>query len=151
MDLLQFLVLLCMKHNFFVRACHVLGVSNEIADALSCFQVSHFRAAAPTANKPLAPSRLRYDPLKDEVLMYANWGLAWTTNSTYATGEKQFIQFCLVNRLISSEGDILPASEGTLIYFTSYLARKVKQYHQTLFGCSTQSPYFPWAWGLPKG
>lgn len=62
--------------------------------------------------------------------MYANWGLAWTTNRTYASGEKQFIQFCLMNRLISSEGDILPASEGTLIYFTSYLARKVK--HSTI-------------------
>ena len=35
-----------------------------------------------------------------------------------------------MNRLISSEGDILPASEGTLIYFASYLARKVK--HSTI-------------------
>ena len=32
-----------------------------------------------------------------------------------------------MNRLISSDGDILPASEGTLIYFSSYLARKVKR------------------------
>ena len=59
-------------------------------------------------------------------MRYANWGLAWTTHRTYTSGEKQFIQFCLMNRLISSEGDILPASEGTLIYFASYLARKVK-------------------------
>lgn len=51
MDLLRFLVLLSMKHNFFVRARHVPGVSNEIADALSRFQVSHFRAAAPTAEQ----------------------------------------------------------------------------------------------------
>ena len=35
-----------------------------------------------------------------------------------------------MNKLISSEGDILPASEGTLIYFSSYLARKVK--HSTI-------------------
>ena len=35
-----------------------------------------------------------------------------------------------MNRLISSEGDILPASEGTLIYFSSYLARTVK--HSTI-------------------
>ena len=27
---------------------------------------------------------------------------------------------------MSQEGDILPASEGTLIYFASYLARTVK-------------------------
>ena len=33
-------------------------------------------------------------------------------------------------RLMPSEGDILPASEGTLIYFASYLARTVK--HSTI-------------------
>ena len=58
------------------------------------------------------------------------WGLAWTTNRTYGSGEKRFIQFCLSNRLMSQEGDILPASEGTLIYFASYLARTVK--HSTI-------------------
>ena len=31
---------------------------------------------------------------------------------------------------MSQEGDILPASEGTLIYFASYLARTVK--HSTI-------------------
>ena len=51
MDLLRFLVLISMKHNFFVRARHVPGISNEIADALSRFQVSRFRAAAPTAER----------------------------------------------------------------------------------------------------
>jgi len=49
MDLLRFLVLISMKHNFFIRARHVPGISNEIADALSRFQVSRFRAAAPSA------------------------------------------------------------------------------------------------------
>ena len=61
---------------------------------------------------------------------YAKGGLAWTTNRTYGSGEKRFIQFCLSNRLMSQEGDILPASEGTLIYFASYLARTVK--HSTI-------------------
>jgi len=50
MDLLRFLVLMSMKHNFFVRARHVPGVSNEIADALSRFQDARFRAAAPKAH-----------------------------------------------------------------------------------------------------
>ena len=31
-----------------------------------------------------------------------------------------------MNRLTSPTGDILPASEGTLIYFASYLARTVR-------------------------
>lgn len=51
MDLLRFLVLLSMKHNFFVRARHVPGVSNDIADALSRFQDERFRASAPKAQK----------------------------------------------------------------------------------------------------
>ena len=49
MDLLRFLLLISMKHNFPVWARHVPGVSNKIADALSCFQDAHFRAAAPNA------------------------------------------------------------------------------------------------------
>ena len=51
MDLVRFLVLISMKHNFFVRARHVPGVRNDIADALSCFQDARFRAAAPTADR----------------------------------------------------------------------------------------------------
>ena len=35
-----------------------------------------------------------------------------------------------MNRIFSSDGDVLPASEGTLIYFASYLARTVR--HSTI-------------------
>ena len=31
-----------------------------------------------------------------------------------------------MNRLTTPSGDILPASEGTLVYFASYLARPVR-------------------------
>ena len=51
MDLLRFLVLLSMKHNFFVRARHVPGVTNDIVDALSRFQDERFRASALKAQK----------------------------------------------------------------------------------------------------
>ena len=51
MDLVRFLVLISMKHNFLVRACHVSGVSNDIADALSRFQMQRFRALAPDADQ----------------------------------------------------------------------------------------------------
>ena len=57
--------------------------------------------------------------------MYANWALSWNTNRTYSSGEKHFIQFCLMNRLLTPAGDIIPALEGTLVYFASYLARTV--------------------------
>ena len=51
MDLLRFLTLTSMKHNFLVRARHVPGISNGIADALSRFQEARFRAAAPMAER----------------------------------------------------------------------------------------------------
>ena len=51
MDLVRQLVLLSMQHNFVVRARHVPGVSNEIADALSRFQMQRFRSLAPHANQ----------------------------------------------------------------------------------------------------
>ena len=51
MDLVRRLVLLSMQHNFVIRARHVPGVSNEIADALSRFQMQRFRALAPDADQ----------------------------------------------------------------------------------------------------
>ena len=62
--------------------------------------------------------------------MYANWALSVNTNRTYSSGEKRFLQFCLMNRLTTPEGAILPASEGTLVYFASFLARTVR--HSTI-------------------
>ena len=51
MDLVRRVVLLWMKHNFVVRTSHVPGVSNEIADALSRFQMQRFRAFATDADQ----------------------------------------------------------------------------------------------------
>jgi len=70
------------------------------------------------------------DPLRDEVLTYAHWALSRNTNRTYNSGEKRFTQFCLMNHLLSPTGNILPASERTLTYFASYLARTVR--HSTI-------------------
>ena len=57
-----------------------------------------------------------HDPLKDEVVRYANWALSWNAKRTYTSGEKRFISFCLMNRLASPTGDVLPASEGTHLF-----------------------------------
>ena len=75
---------------------------------------------------PLKHPAFLHDPLKDEVVKYANWALSWNTNRMYTSGEKHFLQFCLMNRLTTPTGDILPASEGTLVYFASYLACTVR-------------------------
>ena len=64
------------------------------------------------------------------MLTYASWSLSKNKNRAYSCGEKRFIQFCLMNRLLGREGDVLSASEGTLIYFALYLARTVR--HSTI-------------------
>ena len=53
MDSVRRLVLLSLQHNFVVRACHVSGVSNDITDGLSRFQMQRFRALAPDADQNL--------------------------------------------------------------------------------------------------
>ena len=58
MDLMRFLLLLSMKHNFFVRAHHFPGVSNNITDALSRFQDERYRAVASKAQNNPAPFHL---------------------------------------------------------------------------------------------
>ena len=60
MDSVRRLVLLSLQHNFVLRACHVSGVSNDIADGLSRFQMQLFRALVPDAdqNPPTIPPSL---------------------------------------------------------------------------------------------
>ena len=57
-ELVRKLGLLSMPHNFLVQARHVPGVSNEVADALSRFQMQRFRALAPTRTRVPVSSRL---------------------------------------------------------------------------------------------
>ncbi|OCT70392.1 hypothetical protein XELAEV_18037310mg [Xenopus laevis] len=49
--LLRHLVLCCLVNNIWVRAKHILGTRNEIADALSRFQLQRFQRLAPEADK----------------------------------------------------------------------------------------------------
>ena len=76
MDLPRFLALLSMKHNSFVRAHHIPGVSNDITDSLSCFQDERFRQWLPRHKKTLYHPAFTNDPLTEEVQTYAKWGLA---------------------------------------------------------------------------
>ena len=47
---------------------------------------------------------LTHDPLLEEVLQYATWDLAENTNRAYSSGEKRFLQFCLMNSLKPKQG-----------------------------------------------
>ena len=50
MSLVRKLTLITLNQNFYFKAVHVPGVSNEIADSLSRFQVTRFRQLAPWAD-----------------------------------------------------------------------------------------------------
>ena len=50
MDLLRHLTLLTLQHNLYIRAQHIPGKHNEIADSLSRFQSQRFRTLAPQAD-----------------------------------------------------------------------------------------------------
>ena len=51
MELVRPLVLLCMHSNIQVRAMHISGVHNGLADCLSRFQMDRFKKLAPLADQ----------------------------------------------------------------------------------------------------
>lgn len=55
MDLVRALTLQTMKYNFYFKAVHVPGHSNDIADSISRFQQTRFRRLAPHADQQPQP------------------------------------------------------------------------------------------------
>ena len=80
-----------MKNDFLGRAYHIPGVNSKIADGrLSHFQVQRFRELAPSADQ--TPCTILHDPLKEDVVNYANWAFSRNTNCTYSSGKQRSIQ-----------------------------------------------------------
>ena len=65
LKLLRFLVLHCMRFNIWLKAEHIAGIHNNIADALSRLQLEKFRELAPSAEQ-------QGTPCPDFL-----WGLIW--------------------------------------------------------------------------
>ena len=61
MHLVRVMTLLTLQHNFYFKAKHVPGKFNEVADALSRFQVNRFKQLAPWADT--SPQQLPKDLL----------------------------------------------------------------------------------------
>ena len=55
MDLVRALTLKTMKYNFYFKAVHVPGHSNDFADSISRFQQTRFRRLAPHADQQPQP------------------------------------------------------------------------------------------------
>ncbi|XP_053143522.1 uncharacterized protein LOC128341261 [Hemicordylus capensis] len=66
MVLVRALVLQCLRANILFRSRHVPGIRNDIADALSRFQVDRFRALAPEAS-------LHPDPMPAFLWQLGRW------------------------------------------------------------------------------
>ena len=107
MDLVRKFVLLSMEHDFLARVRHVplpLSDAAFLGPRTRRRQISLYYPA------------FTDDPLRKEVLTHASWGLSKNTNRAYSCGEKRFLQFCLMNRLLGPDGDVLPASEETHLF-----------------------------------
>ena len=55
MHLMRIFVCQCLRYNILFKAIHVPGTRNEIADSLSRFQMTRFRALAPLADMAMTP------------------------------------------------------------------------------------------------
>ena len=55
MNLVRFFVLQCLRNNVSFHASHISGVNNNVADALSRFQMGRFWAEVPTADSAATP------------------------------------------------------------------------------------------------
>jgi hypothetical protein len=128
MDLLRHLTLLTLKYNIYVRVNHIEGKRNEIADSLSRFQLEKFHTLAPYAD----PTHSSCPPgdLNADIEYYLALSITASTQQTYNSGEKQFINFCYLYRPIQSQ--MMPADENTLIQFVAYLAKSIK--HSSIKG-----------------
>lgn len=57
-------------------------------------------------------------------------GFAPSTRSSYATGQKKFLDFCTQLGKVHASGSPFPADEWTLCLFTTFLANTVQ--HSTI-------------------
>ena len=94
MTLIHTLTLIILKHNFHFKALHVAGKLNPIADCISRFQMDVFRTLAPYADT--LPQPIPEDLFPNQRWSYKDtWpSLAVSSQKTYSSGEKRFIDFC---------------------------------------------------------
>ena len=81
--------------NLCLELFSALGVKGVlIQDIYTAHQVASMKPSDwPNAigPDPLFHPSFVHNPLKDEVLRYANWALSWNAKRTYTSGEKHFI------------------------------------------------------------
>ena len=57
---------------------------------------------------------------------YLQEALAVSTRATYTSAHRSFIHFAIMYHCLAQDGSLLPASEDTLMLFTTFLASTLK-------------------------
>ena len=115
MSLLCTLFLTAAKNNFTISLKHLPGEANKIADALSRKQFTRFFRVAPQAQQLPTPTHGNAQ-LQDLMSL----ALASSTQATYSSGVKHFLNFCMEHGV-----QPLPAGKLTLVYFAPALSRSL--------------------------
>ena len=122
-----------LQKNFFIRArfnidliaLHILGTSNQLADAITCFVCTGSRSSAVSSPQPDSgtntgsAAQLDLTHLEAVVRSLFSAGLAPSTLKAYRTGANSYIKFCQQTALTP-----FPAQEHTLSLYVSYLFTK---------------------------
>lgn len=82
MALVRILVLACLQHNIVLRAVHIQGKKNQIADALSRLQIAKFRRLCPHAEHVMTPI-----PQSIWDLLRMRWPASFKRHSTHQRGQ----------------------------------------------------------------
>ena len=114
-----YFIVACLEFHIAIK--HVPGCNNSIADALSRFQVDHFRRLAPEADSAHHQPPPSLQPIHNIVRDFQSSALAPSTYASYDVGVKCFIEFCSTFGLPA-----FPTDSLTLQLFASFLAISVK-------------------------
>ena len=125
MTLICTLTLITLKHNFYFKALHVAGKLNPhsrfyLSFSDGCIPYPHSLCRSIASTNP----RRLISQLEVELQGYMVSSLAVSSQKTYSSGEKHFIDFCY--KLHLNPNHILPTNENMLVYFATYMARSVR-------------------------
>ena len=127
MHLMKCLSFVSAKFNFVLSSCHIRGIDNTLADALSRNNLPLFLRSRQQARPTPTPLHLALqDPseagldiyqVDAAVDFYFQHAIANSTQRTYASAQSRFLSFC---REFSLQP--LPVNEALLCRFASFLA-----------------------------
>ena len=125
MSLLHNLFLLAARHNFNISARYIPEIHNNIVDSLSRFLMQDFRNQAPLGLPPPMPHP-SLAAIRADMRHFLQHSLALSTRASYNSATRSFTHFALTYNRLHSDGSLLPASEETLMLFTTYLSYSLK-------------------------